>query len=132
MPDCTAKPMMRRGELIHHHHHPVRLQNQRLTTKKIDAPETVLRMAEEGKPRRTVRAPSRSTVFGGHPPHHILVDLDTEYEGDLLAMRRQPKRGFRRFISIIAAISSGVGPFGPCFRRLGAKSNRYLRFTNAL
>lgn len=47
-------------------------------------------------------------------------------------MRRQPKRGFRRFISTIAAISSGLGPFGPDFRRrLGVKSKRYLRFTKA-
>ena len=47
-------------------------------------------------------------------------------------MCRQPKRRFRRFISRIAAISSGLGPFGPGFRRhLGAKSTRYLRFTKA-
>src|SRR5688572_10249423 len=36
-------------------------------------------------------------------------------------MRRQPKRGFRRFISTIAVTSSGPGPFGPGFLRLAIK-----------
>lgn len=42
-------------------------------------------MPEEGELGRTVGAAGWPTVFGQHPPHHILVDLDTEYEGDLLS-----------------------------------------------
>src|SRR5687767_1007486 len=66
------------GELIHHHHHPVRLDDQRFTTKEIDAPEAVLGMSEEGQPGRTVGAAGRPTVFGEYPSHNVLVDPDTE------------------------------------------------------
>jgi hypothetical protein len=68
------------SELIHHYHHPVRLENQRFGAKEIDTPETILRMSEEGEPGRTVGAVSRSTVFGEHASHDILVDLNTEYK----------------------------------------------------
>ena len=89
-------------------------------------------MSEESQPGRPVGAAGRSTVSGEYTSHNILVDLDTEYEGDLLSDAPAAKHGFRRFISTIAAISSGLGPFGPGFRRcLGAKSKRYLRFTKA-
>lgn len=73
------------SELIHHDHHPMRLEGQRFTTKEIDAPETILRMSEEAEPGPTVRAARRPPVFGEHTSHHILVDLNTEYEGDLLS-----------------------------------------------
>ncbi len=46
----------------------------------------------------------------------------------------QPKRGLRRFISTMAAMSSAEGPFGPGLRRCDEeeKSRRYFRSTNAL
>src|SRR5512139_2245584 len=49
-------------------------------------------------------------------------------------MRTQPNFGLRTFISTIAAMSSGEGPFGPGLRRwpVDAKRIRYLRSTNAL
>src|SRR5215470_11661676 len=49
-------------------------------------------------------------------------------------MRVQPKRGFRRFISTIAAMSSGEGPLGPGLRRRPReeKSRWYFRSTKAL
>ena len=66
------------GEPIHHHHHPVRLQDQRLTTKEIDAPEAALGVSEESQPERTVGAAGRPTVFRQYTPHNIFIDLDTE------------------------------------------------------
>jgi len=48
------------------------------------------------------------------------------------AIRRQPHRGLRRFISTMALISSGAGPFGRGLpRRLRVNSSRYLRLTRA-
>ena len=49
-------------------------------------------------------------------------------------MRIQPKRGLRRFISTIAAMSSAEGPLGPGLRRCDEeeKSRRYFRSTKAL
>ena len=50
------------------------------------------------------------------------------------AMRKLPNVGLRRFISTIAAVSSGGGPLGPGLRH-GAeeeKSRRYFRSINAL
>lgn len=66
------------SELIHDDHHPMGFEDQRFTTKEIDAPEAVLGMSEEGEPGRTVRAACRSTVFGEYTSHNILVDLDIE------------------------------------------------------
>src|SRR6266581_5037868 len=49
-------------------------------------------------------------------------------------MRTQPNRGLRRFISMMAAMSSAEGPLGPGLRRCDEeeKSRRYLRSTKAL
>src|SRR5829696_8389929 len=63
------------SELIHDHHHPVRVEDQRFTTKEIDAPEAVLGMPEEAEPGRTVVAAPRPTVFREYTSHNILVDL---------------------------------------------------------
>ena len=42
-------------------------------------------MAEEAEPGRTVGAARRPTVFREYTSHNILIDLDTEQEGDLLS-----------------------------------------------
>ena len=49
-------------------------------------------------------------------------------------MRTQPKRGLRRFISTMAAMSSAEGALGPGLRRCDEeeKSRRYFRSTNIL
>ena len=53
-----------------------------------------------------------SKVFGKYAAHDIFVDLDTEDLEICWAIRTQPKRGLRRFISTIAAMSLGEGPLG--------------------
>jgi DNA-binding IclR family transcriptional regulator len=71
------------SELIHHHHHSVRLEDQRFTTKEIDAPETVLgypgKVGQDGPSepridRRCLARPRRTTS---------LIDIETEHERDL-------------------------------------------------
>jgi hypothetical protein len=69
-------------------------------------------------------------MFGEYSPHSVLIDLDAEDEGNLLSDAPAAEATVAPLPSI-AAISSGPGPFGPGFRRLGVKSNPYLRFTNA-
>jgi hypothetical protein len=59
------------------------LEQQGLTAEKIHAPETILAMAEEAQPRRATRAGLRAVVLGQHASDDVLVDLDTEYDGDL-------------------------------------------------
>jgi hypothetical protein len=83
-------------------------------------------MSEECEPRWTVAVACRPTVFGEHPAHDVLVDLDTEYKVDLLRGAPVPNRGFRRFISTIAAISSGLGPFGDASCRPAARYSRAI------
>ena len=41
-------------------------------------------MAEERQPRRAIRARRRAVVLSQYAAGDILVDVDTEYKGDLL------------------------------------------------
>jgi hypothetical protein len=67
-----------------------------------------------------------------NPPNHILVDLNIESQSDLLGDTRTAPLGFRCFSWTIAAMTSGLGPFGPgFFRSLSENSSRYLRFFSA-
>src|SRR5438128_3399435 len=61
----------------------MRSQCERLTAKEIGAPQTILRMPQERKPGRT-RSEFRPKVHSKNPAHHVLVDIDTECECDLL------------------------------------------------
>ena len=62
---------------------------------------------------------------------HTFLDGKPKVSDSCCAIRRQPNRGLRRFISMIAAISSVDGPLGPGFMGcLGVNSSRYLRFTS--
>jgi hypothetical protein len=72
-------------------------------------------------------------VFRKHAANDIFVDLDAEGMSDLLGDPHNPKRGFRRFISTMAAMSSVDGPLGPGLQRCSEqeKSSRYFRSTNA-
>ena len=78
-----------------------------------------------------MRAGLRPVVLGEHTAHDILVDLDAEYKSELLGDPPAAESGFRRFISMMAAVSSGAGPFGPGLpRHFGENSSRYLRCTS--
>jgi hypothetical protein len=51
------------GKLIHHDHHPVRLEDQRFTTKQIETPKAVLGVSEEREPGQPVGVTGRPRVF---------------------------------------------------------------------
>ena len=93
---------MRRRVTIHDQEHPVSLEQNRLATKKINAPETVFLMADKRQPGRAVTG----IGSGG-----------------------QPNRELRLYISTMASMSSCEGPFGPGFPfLLDEYSSRYFRF----
>jgi hypothetical protein len=50
-----AKPNQATCKLIHHHENPVGSQGCRFASERITAPQTVLRVAEKGEPRRALR-----------------------------------------------------------------------------
>jgi hypothetical protein len=51
-------------ELVHDHEHPVGVEQNGFATKKINAPEAVLRVSDEGQPRRSVVIGLWAVVFG--------------------------------------------------------------------
>ena len=70
--------------LVHDDHHPMCIQDERFTTKKIHAPQTVFAMAEERQPRRTTMVRISSIMPGEHSPYRILVDKYAECRGKLV------------------------------------------------
>ena len=116
------------GELSHDDHHPVGLEEQRLAAEQVDDHKCPWR-AEEGEPGRAVRR-IRSIVLSERAPDDILVDIEPEYEGELIGDPLVAESRIPSFHLTIAATSSRVGPFGPGLpRRFGVNSNRYLRVT---
>src|SRR6516165_1291581 len=65
-----------------------RLQAQRFTAKQVRAPQTVLRLTEEGEPRRTTGSGFWPVMFSKNPAHHVLVDIHAESQSDLLGNAR--------------------------------------------
>jgi hypothetical protein len=78
------------------------LEQDRFATKEVDAPQDVLSVPDDGKPRRTIIAWSRAVVLDEDTPDNIFIGFDTECVEICSAIFRQPKRGFRRFISMTA------------------------------
>ena len=70
--------------LIHHHHHPMGPQRNGLTPKQVDAPQTVLHVADQRQPRRLTAPGIWLVVLGQDPTDDVLVDLETECLVDLL------------------------------------------------
>ena len=67
--------MMRRVT-IHDHEHPVGLEQNRLTTKQINAPEAVFQVADNRQPGRAVAGiGSWSVVLFKYAPDHIFIDV---------------------------------------------------------
>jgi hypothetical protein len=95
------------GEDVHHDHNPVAFEQNRFAPKEVDAPQAVLSVRDDGEPRGTLTAWYPSVVSDEYASHDIFIDLDRECSrylpGNLV---RQPKRGFRRFISITAPMNS--------------------------
>src|SRR5215472_5333755 len=48
----------------------------------------VLRLTEEGQPRRTARSGFWGVMFSQNPAHHVLVDIHAESQSDLLGNSR--------------------------------------------
>jgi hypothetical protein len=70
--------------VVHHDEHPMCVQDGRFAPKQIKTPQTVLRVTKDREPGRPRRVwfwlvPSRENAS-----HHILVEGNTEGQGDLL------------------------------------------------
>src|SRR5712692_7088063 len=70
--------------LVHHHQHPMGAEDGRFAAKQIDAPQTVLRVPQDGEPGRPRRVRFRRVPNGKNASHHILFHGNTEGQGDLL------------------------------------------------
>ena len=71
-------------EMVHHNQHPVGTQQRRFASKQIDAPQTVLRVPQDREPGWPRRVRLRRVPNGENASHHILVQGNTEGQGDLL------------------------------------------------
>jgi hypothetical protein len=85
------------AKLIHDNHRPVGLEDQRFTSKKIHAPQTVFTVAEKSEPGRTVRSWFRPAVLGEYAPYHILIDFDIENQRDLIGNALVTEAGVSAF-----------------------------------
>ena len=88
-----AKPNDPASVLIHDDQYPVSPQHGRLAAEQIDAPATVLQVAEESQPRRTVGVWLGVVMLGLDTPHDVLIDGDAEGPRDLLGDSRAAPGG---------------------------------------
>ena len=72
------------SQLIHDNEHPVALEKYGFTPKQINAPETVLCMAQEGQPGRPLVTRIRWNMCRQDSPDYNLVNIDAERKIDLL------------------------------------------------
>ena len=71
-------------ELIHDDKDPVGSQGCGFASEQIDTPEAVLHVTQEGQPGWTAGIVSRAAMSGKDTANHVLVDLDSESQSDLL------------------------------------------------
>jgi hypothetical protein len=74
----NAKPNDAPSILIHHDENPVGSERHRLAPEQIDAPQTVLHMAEEPEPGWTSRIGFRPVMTGEDTAHDVLVDFNAK------------------------------------------------------
>jgi len=60
--------------LVHDDQHPICLQSDRFTTEQVEAPQTVLHMANKRQPRGTASRRRREMLCGENPPNHVLIN----------------------------------------------------------
>jgi hypothetical protein len=72
------------GELVHDDQDPVGPQRGRFAREQIYAPEAVLHVTQDGQPGWTAGIVSRAVMSGKDTANHVLVDLDSESQSDLL------------------------------------------------
>src|SRR5689334_21472271 len=70
--------------VVYHDEYPVRVEDGRFAPKQVHAPQTILRMPEDGQPRRPRGAWFGLVPSGENPSHHVSVDGNTEGERHLL------------------------------------------------
>jgi len=115
--------------------HPVSAQENGFAAEEIDAPETILRMADECQPRWTrVTGVAASVVLCEHATHDIFIDVDAEGMGDLLGDAYTAEPGVSALQLNNRRDEFCRGTFGATFVATVAegKSRRYFRSTNTL
>ena len=65
-------------ELVHDHEYPVALQKNGFTAKQVNTPEAVLRVSEEGQPRRTATIGIWPVMRGEDASHDSFINADSE------------------------------------------------------
>jgi hypothetical protein len=110
-----AKPNDLARVLVHHDQYPVCSQGRGLAPEQIDAPQTVLHMAQKSKPGWTAGSGCRSEMNSHNTSHHVLVDLDTEGRSNLLRNSWTSPGGIALF-----HLHDGIDKFssGPFWARL--------------
>src|SRR5262249_32930040 len=79
--------------LVHDDQHPIGLQCDRFTTEQVEAPQTILHMADERQPRGTVFRRRRRILGGENSPNHVLINTRSESQIDLFCnLRTSPRR----------------------------------------
>jgi hypothetical protein len=81
------------AKLIHDDQNPVTPQQDRFGPEQIQAPETVLGMTQERKPRRSEVTAFGAVVCGQNSTHHIFVEVDTKGLGQVLRDLRAAEAG---------------------------------------
>ena len=124
----NAKPDEATRRLVHHDENPMGSTGCRFASEQVAAPQAVLRVAKKGEPGGTTPVRFRTVVNAQNTANHVLVNFNPESQNDLLSDARTAQRGFRRFNSTTASMSSLAGPLGPGRRRrVGENSSRYFR-----
>jgi len=80
----NAKSNDSAGELVHDDQHPMRPYRRRLTSEEIDGPKAVFCVARKGQPRGAGPLRIRPVLSGKDTANHVLVDLNSESQCDLL------------------------------------------------
>jgi hypothetical protein len=79
-----AKPDYPTRKLVHHNENPTCSQCCRFASKQIADPQTILHVADKGKPGRSSPIRFRPVVNPQHTPNNILVNVDAKSQRDLL------------------------------------------------
>ena len=92
---------------VYHHQHPIAAQKDRFAAEHVRTPQAILRVPDEGQPRRPDSSRiARPVVLRKHAAHDILVDLDAEGMSDLLGDAHTTEPG-------VAAFHLNDGPLFP-------------------
>ena len=82
------------AKLIHDDQDPMCLEQDRLSSEQVHAPETVLGVAEKRQPRTSALSPFRTVMQSQNTTDHVFGDLQAKRVGEECRLRyaSQPKR----------------------------------------